>query len=151
MAQWPLDQAAAHRWFAIEFNNEAWSLVEGTARSPEDIERLLHLAHAACLHWAAAGTATNRQRALDLLAHAYAVAGKGDQAVQYADAAWQLSEKHGSEQTNFDRAEAFGTMSIALRAAGRSDEADNWRARALEAAASLDNDDRAVIERLIGR
>jgi len=151
MAKWPLDQAAAHRWFAIEFNNEAWSIVEGPVRSPDDIEQLLHLAHAAYLHWSAAGNSLNHQRALDLLAHAYAVAGKGDQALQYAESAWQLSEKQRDEQTPFDRAEAFGTMSVALKAAGRGEEADDWQAKALEAMASLENDDRAVIERLMGR
>lgn len=151
MSDWPLDQSAAHRWFAVEFNNEAWSIVEATQRSPDDVERLLHLAHAALLHWSAIGTSLNRQRALDLLAHAYSVAAKGDQSLKYAEMAWGLSEKHGAEQTPFDKAEALGTMSVALRAAGRREEADRWRAKALEAAANLDNDDRAVVERLMGR
>ncbi len=151
MSNWPLDQSAAHRWFAIEFNNEAWSIIEAAQRSAEDIERLLHLAHAACLHWSAVGTSLNRQRALDLLAHACAIAGKANQALEYAEMAWGLSEKHGDEQTPFDRAEALGTMSVALFAVGRPEEADQWRANALEAAAVLDNDDRAIIERLMGR
>ena len=151
MSNGPLDRAAAHRWFAVEFNNDAWSIVEATHRSAEDVERLLHLAHAACLHWSAVGTSLNRQRALDILAHAYSVAAKGDQSLEYAEMAWGLSEKHGTEQTPFDKAEALATMSVALRAAGRREEADQWRAKALEAAANLDNDDRAVIERLMGR
>jgi hypothetical protein len=146
-----MDQTAAHRWFAIEFNNEAWSIVEAAERSPDDLERLVHLAHAACSHWAAVGTSLNRQRALDLLAHAYAVTGNADQALKYAEMAWQLSERHGNEQTPFDRAEALATMSVALRAAGRLQEANDWRAKTIEAAARLDDDDLAVVERLIGR
>ena len=146
-----MDQFAAHRWFAIEFNNEAWSIVEAAEGSPDEMERLVHLAHAACLHWAAVGTLLNRQRAFDLLAHAYAMAGNADQSVKYAERARQLSERHGNEQMPFDRAEALATMSVALRAAGRLKEADDWRAKAIEAATRLDDDDRAVIERLMGR
>src|SRR4051812_29656551 len=119
MSQWPKDQAAAERWFAIEFNNQAWSLVESQPLSADQIERLLNLAHAAMLYWSAAGDSLNRQRALDLLAHAYAAAGRGPQAVAYAEQAQQLSFDHGDRQTPFDRAEACATMSIALSAADR--------------------------------
>jgi len=149
MSQWPMEQAAAERWFAVEFNNQAWSLVESATRSADENERLVHLAHAACLYWSEAGTSINRQRALDLLAHAYVAAGRGEQAVRYAEEAWQLSLEHGDEQTPFDRAEAASTMSVALRAAGRKSQADEWRAKAEEAVAKLEADDRAVIERLL--
>jgi hypothetical protein len=146
---WPMDQASAERWFAMEFNNEAWNIVESPRRSPEQIERLLHLAHAACLHWSAVGDSLNRQRALDLLAHAHAAAGRGELAIEYAEQAWRLSETHRDKQSPFDRAEACATMVIALGAAGRLSDADAWRAKALAAATELEPDDRAVIERLL--
>jgi hypothetical protein len=149
MSQWPMDRASAQRWFAVEFNNEGWSLVESAPRSSDEIERLLHLAHAAFLHWSTIGASLNRQRGLDLLARAYVAAGRGEQALHYAEQAWQLSLDHGDQQTPFDRAEAMGTMSVALRAAGRTPEADEWRSNAQAAAAQLDNDDREVIERLL--
>jgi hypothetical protein len=144
-----MDQASAQRWFAVEFNNEAWNLVEAPQRSPEQIERLLHLAHAACLHWSAIGDSLNRQRALDLLAHAYAAAGRGEQAVDYAEQAWQLSERHGDKQPPFDSAEACATMAIAFAAAGRSADAEAWKNTAREASSKFDPGDRSVIERLL--
>ena len=146
-----MDQASAERWFAVEFNNEAWSIVESLSASPEQIERLLHLAHAACLHWSAAGDSLNRQRAIGLLAHAYAAAGRGELSVGYAKQARRLSEEHGDKQTPFDRAEACATMAIALGAAGSLSDADAWRAKALAAARELDPDDRTVIEGLLER
>jgi hypothetical protein len=146
-----MDQASAERWFAMEFNNEAWNIVESPRRSPEQIERLLHLAHAACLHWSAAGDSLNRQRALDLLTHAYAAAGRGELSVEYAEQARRLSEEHSDKQTPFDRAEACATMAIAHGAAGRLSDADAWRAKALAAATGLEPDDRIVIERLLER
>jgi hypothetical protein len=148
---WPMDRASAERWFAVEFNNEAWSIVETPRPSAEQIERLLHLAHGACLHWSAAGDSLNRQRALGLLAHAYAAAGRGELSLGYAEQARRLSEEHGDKQTPFDRAEACATMAIALGAAGSLSDADAWRAKALDAATELEPDDRAVIERLLMR
>lgn len=150
MSDWPKDKAAAERWFAIEYNNEAWSLVESKPLSPPQIERLLNLAHAAMQHWSAAGDSLNRQRALDLLAHAYAAAGRGQQAVPYAEEAHQLSLEHGDRQTSFDRAEAVATMAIALSAAGRSREAATWRDQAIQLAAQLEANERSVIEKLVG-
>jgi hypothetical protein len=124
---WPMDQAGAQRWFAVEFNNEAWNLIEAPHRSPEQVERLLHLAHAACLHWSSVDDSLNRQRALDLLAHAYTTAGRGAQAVEYAEQAWQLGERHCDKQTPFDGAEACATMAVTLAAAGRSADAEDWK------------------------
>jgi hypothetical protein len=149
MPHWPMDQSSAHRWFAVEFNNEAWSIVESSPRSPEQIERMLHLAHAALVHWSHVGTPLNRQRALDLLAHAHAAARLGQQSLQYAEQAWQLSLETGDGQTPFDRAEAHSTMAVALRSAGHLPEAEEWRGKALQAASQLDADDRAAIERLL--
>jgi hypothetical protein len=149
MSQWPLDRAGAERWFAVEFNNEAWTLVEAGAVPVDKAERLLHLAHAACLHWSQVGTAIHRQRALDLLAHAYAAGGMGEIALTYAELAWQLSLQNTEGQTTFDRAEAMSTMAVALRAAGRSADADAWTQKAIAKMSRLEADDRAVIERLM--
>jgi len=149
MSQWPLDRAGAERWFAVEFNNEAWALVEVGVLPGDKLERLLHLAHAACLHWSHVGTAIHRQRALDLLAHAYAAGGMGEIALKYAESAWQLSLQNAEGQTAFDRAEALSTMAIALRAVGRNGDADSWKQKAIAEMSRLDADDRAVIERLM--
>jgi tetratricopeptide (TPR) repeat protein len=146
---WPMDQASAQRWFAVEFNNEAWNIIESPEKSPDQMERLVHLAHAACLHWSAVGDSLHRQRALDLLAHAYAAAGRGEQAVDYAEQARRLSEQHGDKQTPFDRAEACATMAVALAAAGRRTDAEPWRSKATEASKDLDADDRSVINRIL--
>lgn len=149
MTQPPFDVPHAHRWFAIECNNQAWEIVEAGERTPEAVERLLHLAHAALLHWSAVGTSLNRQRALDLLTHAYVAAGRGELALQYALQAFELSEQHGGEQTPFDRAQALGTMCVALRAAGQAVDAENWKHKVQAASEVLDADERDVIQRLM--
>ena len=72
----PFDLAQAHRWFAIECNNEAWDLVEKADRAPPETQRMISAAHAAALHWGAVGNALNRLRAENLLAAVYSAAGE---------------------------------------------------------------------------
>ncbi len=42
------DPIEAHRWFAVEINNQAWDLLESDTRTEEDDELLRNTAHAAC-------------------------------------------------------------------------------------------------------
>jgi hypothetical protein len=150
MAAPTFDLPAAHRWFAIEYNNQAWDLVEAAQRSPEDIDRMVHRAHAAATHWSEIEKPVNQMRALALLAHAYAVAGEGKPAVKYARRCADLSASLTDEQTSFDRASAAACMACAFRCDGQANEAQAWDANARSFAAKLDDaDDRQVIERLL--
>jgi len=86
MAQEPLadDVKKWHRWFGVEFNNEAWRLTELPTRTAAEVESMLHHAHAAALHWSAVGTADTTAKAWALLAQAHALAGSGALATHYA-------------------------------------------------------------------
>ena len=59
MPEAPFDLAQAHRWFAIEFNNQAWDLVEKVNRTADETQQMIHAAHASILHWQSAGNALN--------------------------------------------------------------------------------------------
>jgi hypothetical protein len=107
------DVAKAQRWFAVEFNNRAWDLLEKVNRSAAETEEMLHAAHAACLHWLAIGKPINHTRALYLLASAYAAAGFGELAVRHALLSIESCDAAGEETTAFDRAMAFGCASNA--------------------------------------
>ena len=85
MPEPPSDIPAAHRWFAAEFNNRAWELVEKTERSAEETIEMLHAAHAAAIHWQAVGTPVNLQRAENLLATACLKLGRHEQAIEHAE------------------------------------------------------------------
>jgi hypothetical protein len=88
MSERPTDAelARAHRAFAVEYNNRAWTLTEKPDRTDADNDELLHLAHAAALHWRYAGNALNTARAQMLLGHVHASLGHGDLALRYARA-----------------------------------------------------------------
>jgi hypothetical protein len=63
MSNLPEDANPEHwqRYFAIEFNNRAWSLTTRPRSADEDRE-MLNTAHASALHWNAIGTELNRMR-----------------------------------------------------------------------------------------
>lgn len=152
MTQPPFDLPRAHRYFAVEFNNLAWSLVEDASRDAAGDERMIHAAHAACLHWLTAGNALNHQRALCLLATAYAKADIPRAAQYFAKRCLELSTQNGDTQTVFDRATAHGAAAMADRLAGDNASADAEMRLANDTAAKFDEDgDRAVFDKLYAR
>src|SRR6185295_17914133 len=148
MTEAPFDVQQAHRWFAIEFNNLAWDLVELPARSVDEVDRMIHAAHAACLHWLQAGNLLNHLRAQCLLATAYAKAGRGEFAVEHAQKCLSLSQQAGDQQTAFDWATAHGCAANAYACAGKMTEARSHHQRALAAAEPLDADEQRVFSQL---
>jgi len=150
MSQPPFDLAKAHRWFAVEFNNQAWDLVEKSSRTADQTQQLIHLAHASVLHWQSVGNALNQQRGENLLATVYVVAGDATAAVRHAERCLSLSVENVKEESPFDRATALGCAARAHALAGDAAQADRLRTLALAAAAALDDEERGVFEKLYG-
>lgn len=149
MAEPPFDVAKDHRWFAIEFNNLAWELVEKPDRSAEETERLIHAAHASCFHWLHVGTAINQQRGECLLATAYAAAGHAEAALRHANRCAEINATGPDGQNAFDRATAHGCLANALALSGRRSEAEASYAQAIAAAATFDHpDERPIFDTL---
>lgn len=162
----PFDEAVAHRWFAVECNNQAWDLVEAASRTAEQDHRMVALAYAASLHWHEVGTDLNRLRASNLLATACAAVGDGSAAQRHAEAclAWferlevadgaaaeDAKEKSGGV-TDFDRACAHGCAVLCLVKFAHLDEVSpqielhTQQARA--ALAKLPEGDAAMVRKL---
>jgi hypothetical protein len=149
MAEPPVDISLAHRWFAVELNNQAWDLLEKSNRSADETDRMIHAAHAACFHWLHAGDLLNHLRAQNLLATVYARAGLGEAAVRHAEKCLALSREAGETQTPFDLATAHGCAALAYRVAGKSSQAAATQQQAIAAAEKLtDPGDRAVFDSL---
>ena len=145
------DLEKAHRWFAVEFNNRAWDLVEKDGRSADETQEMLDAAHAAAIHWKAVGTPLNEQRAENLLATAYLKAGRTESALRHAQRCLALSEQNAGSESPFDRATAFGCAARAHELAGDVNEAERLLALADAAAEKLEADDRPVFYKLYGR
>ncbi|GMW00811.1 MAG: hypothetical protein AMXMBFR84_19480 [Candidatus Hydrogenedentota bacterium] len=147
----PFDDAIkVHRWFAVECNNAAWDSIEGKSRSPEEMDRMITVAHAARWHWKHAGGAVNEQRALCLLAYAYLTAGNCQEALHYAQGCFALTEAAPAGLTDFDRAVAFDAYAKAASRSGDSATAGPLQEKARQIAESLpDMDDRETALRIM--
>jgi hypothetical protein len=147
----PFDLPQAHKWFAVACNNLAWNIIERAERSADDVERLIHTAHASVHHWLQVGRPVNVLRGQILLATAYSTAGLAEAAVRYAEQALSLGREVGDAQNAFDRATAHGCAAAAYKLAGRSAETKTHHDQCRTAAAELDAEDRAVVEKLYPR
>ena len=116
------DVEKAHRWFAVECNNQAWDLVEAKGQTAEQIEEMIHLAHAARFHWGHAGTELNLLRGEVLLSTVYSVAKRPENALVYAESASSRTMKTKGVNA-FDLASVSGAHAKACRVAGHSKKA----------------------------
>lgn len=110
----PFEESLADRWFGIQCNNQAWDFVQAASRSPDEVERMIHAAHASCHHWLQVGEPVHHLRALCLLATAYAVANLGEASARHAERALELLDQPQTKPTPFDRALAHGCAATAL-------------------------------------
>jgi len=55
----PEQDSPLHRQFAAKFFNDTWELLARPERTPEEDDRMIHLAHASRLHWQFAGKPEN--------------------------------------------------------------------------------------------
>jgi hypothetical protein len=137
LSEAPFDILQAHRWFAMEANNRAWSLAEAPTRSSAEIEEMIGAAHTAAWHWHHVGEPLNELRAQFLLTTAYGVAGREEGAALHAEQCLKLSESVGWEQSAFDRACVHGAAALAFRIGFHHREAREQYALALDAAKQL--------------
>lgn len=151
MADAPFGVQQAHRWFAVELNNLAWDIVEAESRSEEELERMIHAAHAACFHWLQVGNPLNHLRAESLLASAYFTAGLPEAAVRHAEKCLRLGEAAGNTQSQFDRACTQGCAAAAYVLAGDLSRAKQHFAELQTEYATLEDADQGVIDQLYRR
>ena len=142
------DVERAHRWFAVEDNNQAWELIE---TSPDYLHasELLSRAYASHRHWFEVGGPLQKQRAEHLVATAVSFLGITSLSVHHADACMKLSDANGDQQTAFDRAAALECLARSHACAELAD-AGSRRETARQAGELIeDAEERAVFERLL--
>lgn len=141
----PFDPAQAHRWFAVEYNNTTWDLLEMTDRTNQENLVMMHTAHASSLHWQEAGTEIHQLRSYYLLTYVYSAVGNGAAATLYGEQTLELLEQKPEGIADWDVAFVYDALSKAYRTAGKSDEEAHYRALAQEAENNIaDADDRAI-------
>ncbi len=141
------DLAQAHRYFAIESNNQTWDWLESDDRSAEKIAWAIHAAHASYFHWSQIGKPVHQLRAACLLANVYAAAGQGENAKRAGEEALQLCEACGVETQDWDWAFARDALARAVLAGGDRIQAESLRCEAAACGSAIaDADDKRFFE-----
>lgn len=134
----------AHRYFAVACNNATWDLLEKDDRTGEQTIEMMHQAHASCWHWSRVGEPVNLVRGHYLVAKAAFAAGLRETGAHWARICWDETERLGLTSWDY----AFGCEIIARAAAASGERAEFSRliAKAQEAIAGLDEQDRSICE-----
>jgi hypothetical protein len=75
---------SSERKLATQLFNDTWALLEMESRSPEDDDRMIHMAHASRFHWDNVGDDQNRAIGEWQVARVYSVLGHGESALFHA-------------------------------------------------------------------
>jgi hypothetical protein len=139
--------AEAERFFAVNYFNKIWDLLEKSGRTPEEDEIMLEYAHASLAHWRIAGTPLNVQRGQWMLSRVYCVLGHAEPALAHAHRCKQLTEQHLDLMQDFDLAFAWESLARAHALAGHHEEVQKLCHKAEETGRLIkDDQDRKAFE-----
>jgi DNA-binding transcriptional MerR regulator len=133
------------RKLAAELFNGVWRLMETEDRTPEQDDRMLHMAHASRFHWEQVGTPANLARGEWLCSRVYAVLGRAEPSLHHARRVLAICEQHGIGDWDL----AFAHEAIARAHAVAGDGTATGEALAAARAAAEDiaePEDRALLE-----
>ena len=132
-----LDLQAAHRRFSAECFNRAWDLLDKSARSVEEDEKMLLLGLASLWHWSerADCTPTNLSIGCWQVSRIYAVLGQAENARRYALRC--LDYSRGEDTLPFYLGYAYEALARAKALAGNRAEMEQALAEAHLAAARM--------------
>jgi len=135
------DEKAIHKKYAIDLFNQTWDLIDKEERSQEEIDRMIHAAHASRYHWEIAGTELNIARGEWQVSHVYAISNRVEPCLYHAKRCLQITLEN--DLKDFDIAFAYEAMARACDLAGDELETAKYVELAKEAATKIkDPEDR---------
>lgn len=138
---------ATRRKLAADLFNHTWTLLERTDRTPEQVDEMIHSAHASRYHW---GEVPDREavhlaRGEWQCSRVYAVLGRAEPALWHARRCLEINE--AAANADWDIASAYEAMARAHMVAGDVDQVATWKAKAVAALDAIaDPDDREIVE-----
>jgi hypothetical protein len=138
---------ATRRKLAADLFNHTWTLLELTDRTPEQVDEMIHSAHASRYHWGEVPghEAVHLARGEWQCSRVYAVLGRAEPALWHARRCLEINEAAGN--ADWDIASAYEAMARAHLAAGDLQQVAAWKAKAVAALDAIaDADDREIVE-----
>lgn len=135
------DEKAIHKNFAINLFNQTWDLIDKEKRTQEEVDRMIHAAHASRYHWEIAGTALNIVRGEWQVSHVYAILNRVEPCLYHANRSLQITLEHDFQ--DFDLAFAYEAIARGCDLAGDEVETSKYVELAKQTAARIkDSQDR---------
>ncbi len=125
------EQESAHRTFAVNIFNQTWDLIDKKDKNQEDIDRMIHSAHASRYHWELVGEPVNLARGEWLISRVYALLDRAEPCLYHANRCLQITLEN--DLKDFDLAFAYEAAARAYSLAGRQDEKANYLSLAKDA------------------
>ncbi len=126
------------RSLGVDLFNRAWELMELADRTPEQVDELLHTAHASAYHWRQVGQPENFARSEWQCSRVYSVLRRAEPALWHARRCLAICEQHGIE--DWDLAFAYEALARASGLAGQREESQRYLSLAREVAIAEDED-----------
>jgi hypothetical protein len=106
------------RKVAAHLFNSTWVLLEKKARSREESDTMIHMAHASRYHWGVAGGPKELAIGEWQISRVYAILGRPEPALYHAQRSLEICEAH--KIGDFPQAYAYEALARAFAIAGRS-------------------------------
>ncbi len=81
-----------HRKLAVELFNFVWNLLDKSERTAEEVDEMIHAAHASRYHWGCVGDAVNLARGEWQISRVYTVLGRAEPAHYHARRCLQICQ-----------------------------------------------------------
>jgi hypothetical protein len=133
-----------HRKIAADLFNYTWSLLDLKGRSQEEVDEMLHAAHASRYHWGHSGTPLNHSIGEWQVSRVYAILGRAEPALYHGRRALEIARRN--RLGRFHLAYAYEAMARAASVAGERRARDRYLREAHRIGAGVrDRDDRRML------
>ncbi|WML47169.1 hypothetical protein RCG23_16545 [Neobacillus sp. PS3-34] len=125
-------QSFTHKQLAVSCFNKVWDFLDKEVRTEDEDEQMVHLSHSSFWHWGQVEDHTQQNISIGYwqLARVYAVIGRGETALHYANRC--ISVSVASELAPFYIGYAYEAAARWYAVLGRQDEVDAAKERAME-------------------
>lgn len=139
------EMQTAHKHFSVSCFNQAWDLIDKTARTTDEDEEMLRLSLASTWHWSQREDceASNLSVAYWQTSRIHAILGRPDEARRYALRALESAEPEGTDP--FYLAYAYEALARAELLAGRKEEMEKALEMAHRTAERIEDPDSQAI------
>jgi DNA-binding transcriptional MerR regulator len=142
-------EAIDHRRLGVDLFNKTWTLMEKepTERTLEELDEMLHCAHASSYHWMQVGTPANRARSEWQCSRVYTVLGRAEPALYHARRCLEICEASPEALADWDLPFAYEALARAHAVAGDDAESQRCLAQAHELGAKIEGqEEREILE-----